>query len=67
MKVDAKIYPGSMGAAKLAIDLFGIEHIDVGSWITPVYVKNVEKEDIEVSKSLLNEYNLTIEITKEYE
>ena len=56
------IYPGSMGACGLAIDIFGIDRVNPESWATPIYVNDVSQEEIDIAKELLEEYNLNIDI-----
>lgn len=52
------IFPGSMGAAALAIDLFGADRVHPGSWNTPVYVVDVTDDEFQVAKELLAEKGL---------
>lgn len=56
-----KIYPGSMGAVITAVDLFGIERVDAGTWPGPVYVNDVREDEFEPAKKLLEERSLTLE------
>lgn len=56
-----KIFPGSMGAAGLACDLFGAGKVDAGSWMTPVYVNDITEEEYNTAKELLADYKLQME------
>ena len=52
--------PGSTGVAKHAIDLFGIERVEVGSWMYPVYVNDLSEEEIEFAEKFFCEYNIRV-------
>lgn len=56
-----RIYPGTMGAVKIAIDLFGIDRVDSGSWPGPVYVNAVTIDEIGPARELLENVGLHIE------
>jgi hypothetical protein len=53
------ILPGSMGAAQLAIDLFGSDRVNPGSWMSPVYAE-IELEELQAATELLAEQGLTL-------
>lgn len=55
------ITPGSMGAVSVAIDLFGIERIDPGSWMTPVkvMVDGISDDDVRAATQLLSDLGLS--------
>ena len=57
----ATVTPGSMGACALAIDLFGLDRINPGSWLTPVYVQveGLSASDLRAAEELLVERGLT--------
>lgn len=57
-----RLMPGTMGVCGLAIDLFGIERVEVGEWTTPVYVTEVTGEEIEAARQLLADRDVNIEI-----
>lgn len=49
------IYPGTMGALSVAIDLLGIDRVSSGSWPGPFYVYGVNKEEVDTLIKLLDE------------
>lgn len=51
-----RISPGCMGVLNLAIDLFGIERVDPGSFATPVWVRDLEEEDVAFAKEFFAEF-----------
>lgn len=53
------IRPGTMGAAEIAIKLFGSERVDVGNWPGPVFAF-IEPEEVEPATQLLAELDLTL-------
>lgn len=55
--------PGSMGVAGLALDLFGIERVDPGTWATPVYANRLTTEEVAFAKEFFEgEYGLTVTV-----
>ncbi|MBI2626313.1 MAG: hypothetical protein HYW69_01830 [Candidatus Nealsonbacteria bacterium] len=54
------IVPGSMGAAKQAIGLFGIERVEIGTWMTPVWVNDLSEDEIVFAEEFFAEYGITI-------
>lgn len=59
------ISPGSTGVAIHAIDLFGIERVDVGTWTTPVLVKDLSEAEVVFAKEFFKECGQTVEVIKE--
>ncbi|MBI2449996.1 MAG: hypothetical protein HYV47_00500 [Candidatus Nealsonbacteria bacterium] len=55
--------PGSMGVAKHAIDLFGIERVEVGAWLNPVRVNDLSEDEIKFAEEFFREYGIAV--TKE--
>ncbi len=55
--------PGSMGIVKQAIDLFGIERVEPGHWMSPVWVNDLSEDEIKFAKEFFAE--LKIEVTIE--
>ncbi len=53
------ITPGSMGAAWVALQLFGLDRVDVGVWTSPVYAY-IEPDEVEPATELLAELDLTL-------
>lgn len=53
------ITPGTMGAAGIAIQLFGLDRVDVGVWVGPVYAY-IEPDEVEPATELLAELDLTL-------
>ncbi len=53
-----RITPGSMSAALLAFDIFGHDRVDVGNFLTPVYVNDVKPEEVESATKLLADKGL---------
>lgn len=51
-----RISPGCMGVLNLAIDLFGIERVDPGSFATPVWVRDLEEEEVEFAREFFAEF-----------
>jgi hypothetical protein len=54
------IAPGSMGVAKHAIDLFGMDRVDAGSWNTPVHVADLNEEEVEFAIEYFDECIVTV-------
>lgn len=55
--------PGSMGVAKHAIDLFTLERVEVGTWLSPVWVNNLSEEEVKFAEEYFKECGITV--TKE--
>jgi hypothetical protein len=55
------MFPGTMGAAVVVVDLFGADRVDPGSWPGPVYVYGVTDDELEAAGELLGELGLKIE------
>lgn len=53
--------PGCMGTAMLAVQVFGRDKVDAGSWLTPVYVFDITDEDASAGKDLLAEYGVSMD------
>ena len=56
------VTPGSMGACALALDLFGLDRVDPGCWLSPVwvYVVGLSEADLHAAAQLLSERGLTL-------
>jgi hypothetical protein len=53
------IYPGSMGACAIAIDLFGIYRVSPSEWGGPVFA-DIGDDELEAAKALLAEEGLSL-------
>lgn len=60
IKMRCVIFPGSMGAVMIAIDIFGKDRVDAGNWLTPVYVDGVKEDEFQPAKELLTERGLSL-------
>jgi hypothetical protein len=49
-----------MGVASQAIDLFGLDRVDAGSWGTPVTVNDLTQEEVDFATEFFDECNITI-------
>ena len=56
------IYPGSMAVVSDAIDLFGIDRVDPGSWTTPVWVKGLSEDEVKAARELFSEKGKEISV-----
>ena len=54
------IYPGSMGVAGHAIDLFGAQRVNPGTWASPVYVNGLSKDEASFAKEFFGELGLSV-------
>jgi hypothetical protein len=54
--------PGSMGLVSVAIDLFGIDRVDPGTWTTPVYVRDVTADEISAARELLAPQGVVVHV-----
>lgn len=54
------LIPGSMGAVGLAIDLFGLSRIDPGTWPGPVFVNDVQEDELDAATELLAQVGVTV-------
>jgi uncharacterized protein (UPF0264 family) len=62
VKVDkVEVTPGTTSIAIMASRLFGYDHVNAGSWNTPVYVHiyNLKNEDVRAGFSLMNEASVS--------
>ncbi len=57
-----RITPGSIGAAWACQVLFGAERVDVGSWLSPIYVNDVKPEEVQPATELLAEQGLRFQL-----
>ena len=62
-----RLVPGSMGVAAHAVDLFGAERVNPGSWTTPVWVTNLSDDEVMFAKEFFAEYNISVEELAENE
>lgn len=53
--------PGCMSTAVLAVQVFGRDKVDAGSWLTPVYVYDITDEEASAGKDLLSAYGIHME------
>lgn len=58
--------PGSMGVASRAIDLFGLEKVNVGGWGTPVGVADLSDDETEFAKEYFTELGISVQEVNEY-
>ncbi len=56
-----RIVPGSVGAACDAIAIFGKDRVDVGGWMSPVYVNDVEQNEFKPAQELMAELGYKLE------
>lgn len=59
--IRCRIFPGSMSAALVVMDLFGRDRVDAGSWPGPVYVNDVTVDELSIARELLAMVDLHIE------
>lgn len=62
-----KLWPGSMGLVKEAIDLFGLDRVRPGSWLTPVYVTDITADEVAFAKEFFTEIDISVEEVAEHE
>jgi len=58
--------PGSMGVASHAIDLFGLERVNVGGWGTPVWVADLSDDEAEFAREYFTELGISVQEVNEY-
>lgn len=51
--------------ASHAIDLFGLEQVNVGGWGTPVWVADLSDEETEFAKEYFDEHGISIQEVNE--
>lgn len=56
------VFPGSMGVVQHSIDLFGIDRVDPGSWMTPVVIVNLTDEEAAFAKEYFEELDFSVNI-----
>lgn len=62
--------PGTMGLCALAIDLVGVDNVDPGHWLSPVYIltERLSQEDLQAAIELIQErgreVNMPISVTR---
>ncbi len=61
--MNIEVTQGSMGVVALAVDLFGINRIDPGSWGTPVYVYDLTEDEYKFAIEFFAEYDLKVSVT----
>lgn len=49
----ANVRPATVGAAQLAIDLFGRDRVEIGDWGTAINVVGLTEDDFNAGKALL--------------
>lgn len=51
-----------MGVVQHSIDLFGIDRVDPGSWMTPVVIVNLTDEEAAFAKEYFEELDFSVNI-----
>lgn len=49
------VYPGTMGAIALAIELLGVDYVNPGQWPGPFYLLDTSENDAQALIDLLNQ------------
>ena len=57
------IAPGSTRIAILALDLFGRDRTDVGTWASPVEIRNLTKDEIDFASEFFSLHEVTTTIS----
>ena len=57
--------PGSMGVASHAIDLFGLEKVNVGDWGIPVWVADLSDDETEFAREYFAEHGISVQEVNE--
>lgn len=54
------LIPGSMGVCALALDLFGLGRVEPGSWATPVWVRDLDSEEVAFATEFFSEVGVEV-------
>lgn len=62
MLYNISIGPTSMRVVKDAIDLFGIDRVNPGEWLGPVYVNDLSYEEVAFAIEFFDELGIAVKI-----